>query len=139
MCYRMPIKFRSTRVVRTIGPTSKQQCNIHEGNIYCFDKSRLAYCDSSQYQYYRDVISTVREDLLLVERYKQEFTPTSELRHIETLLQQLELKLDSFHQILPRLDRRRGLVNIGGIVVKSISGTATIFDIYQLHDTLDKL
>jgi len=88
---------------------------------------------------YHDVISTVREDLLLVERYKQKFTPTSELRHIETLLQQFELKLDRFHQILPRLDRRRGLVNIGGSILKSLFGTATISDIIQLHDTLDKL
>jgi hypothetical protein len=55
---------------------------------------------------YKDVISTVREDLLLVEQHKQEFTPTSELRHTETLLQQLELKLGSSHEILHRLDRR---------------------------------
>jgi len=88
---------------------------------------------------YQDVISTVREDLLLVEQHKQEFTPTSELSHIETLLQQLELKLGSFHEILPRLDRRRGLFNIGGSLLKTIFGTATTFDTDQLRETFDKL
>jgi hypothetical protein len=81
---------------------------------------------------YQDVISTVRENLL-VERHKREFTPTFELRHIETLLQQLELKLGSFHEILPRLDRRRGLFNIGESLLKIIFGTATTFDTNQLH------
>ena len=52
---------------------------------------------------YHDVISTVSEDLTLVERYKQEFTPTSELRHIETLLQQLELNLIAFIKYYPDL------------------------------------
>ena len=88
---------------------------------------------------YQDVISTVREDLLLVEQHKQEFTPTSELRHIETLLQQLELKLGSFHDILPRLDRRRGLFNAGGSLLKTVFGLATIFDTNQLSNTLDRL
>ena len=46
---------------------------------------------------YQDVISTVREDLLLIEHKKQKFSPTSELRHNVTLLQQPELKLGSFH------------------------------------------
>jgi hypothetical protein len=88
---------------------------------------------------YHEVISAIREDLLLVESQKQEFTPTSELRHVDTLLQQLEAKLESFHQILPRLDRRRGLVNIGGNVLRLLFGTATIADISELQNTLEKL
>jgi hypothetical protein len=70
---------------------------------------------------------------------KQEFTPISELRHIETLLQYLESKLHDFYQILPRLDRRRGLINLGGSILKTLFGTATNSDIYQLHDTLSNL
>jgi hypothetical protein len=83
--------------------------------------------------------STIREDVLLVESQKQELTPTSELRHVDTLLQQLEEKLYGFHKILPRLDRRRGLVNVGGNILRSLFGTATIADISQLHNTLEKL
>jgi len=88
---------------------------------------------------YQDVISTVREDLLLVEQHKQEFTPTSDLRYIETLLQQLELKIGSFHDILPRLVRRRSLFNVGGSLLKTVFGLARTFDTNQLSNTLDKL
>jgi hypothetical protein len=33
---------------------------------------------------YHEVISAIRDDLLLVESQKQELTPTSELRHFDT-------------------------------------------------------
>ena len=69
----------------------------------------------------------------------KEFTSTSEIRHIESLLQLLESKLYDFHQILPRLDSRTGLVNFGGNILKTLSGTANIADIKQLHDTLNDL
>jgi len=51
----------------------------------------------------------------------------------------LESKLHDFHQILPRLDRRRGLVNFGGSILKTLFGTATIADVQQLHDALNDL
>jgi len=51
----------------------------------------------------------------------------------------LESKLYDFHQILPRLDRRRGLVNFGGSILKTLFGTATTADVQQLHDTLNYL
>jgi hypothetical protein len=43
------------------------------------------------------------------------------------------------HEILPRLDRRRGLFNIGGRLLKTIFGTATTFDTNQLRNILGKL
>jgi len=75
----------------------------------------------------------------LVEQNKKEFTSISEIRQIELLLKLLESKLRDFHQILPRLDRRRGLVNFGGSILKTLFGTATITDVQQLHDTLNDL
>ena len=75
----------------------------------------------------------------MVEQNKEEFTSVSEIRQIESLLNLLELKLHDFHQILPRLDRRRGLVNFGVSVLKTLFGTATIADVQQLHDTLNDL
>jgi hypothetical protein len=77
---------------------------------------------------YREVISTIREDLLLVEKTKKEFTATSELGQIK-VLETLEWKLNNFKQILPRLDPRRGLINWGGAVLKSLFGMATAKDI----------
>jgi hypothetical protein len=84
-------------------------------------------------------MSIIRADLLLVEHSKQEYTPTSELQHVETLLQQLESKLSDFYRILPRLDCRRGLMNIGGHVLKALFGIAVSSDVSQLHDTRDNL
>ena len=48
---------------------------------------------------YEDTISAIRGDLLAVEQHKQEFTSTSELKLIETLLTTLESKLQTFKQI----------------------------------------
>jgi len=63
---------------------------------------------------YEDVIATIHEDLLVVERQRKEFTSVSELRQIEILLNDLESRLYSFKQVLPKLDKRRGLINLGG-------------------------
>ena len=88
---------------------------------------------------YHDIISTIRQDLHLVEQNKKEFTSISEIQQIESLLQLLESKLYYFHQFLSRLDRRRSLVNFDGNILKTLFGTATIADIKQLHDTLNDL
>ena len=42
---------------------------------------------------YQDNISTIKADLLLVEQQTKVSTSISELQHIETLLQQLDIKL----------------------------------------------
>ena len=39
---------------------------------------------------YEEIISTVKGDLLLVENQKKEFTPISELKQIDSLLNTLE-------------------------------------------------
>ena len=54
-------------------------------------------------------------------------------------LDTLELKLHYFQQILPRRDRRRGLINLGGSVLQTLFGVATNSDIHLLHDTLNEL
>ena len=84
-------------------------------------------------------LSTIKADLLLIESQKQEFTPISELKQIKTLLNTLELRLHNFQQVLPRLNRRRGLMNFGGTILKLVFGTATIHDINSLHETLNGL
>ena len=52
---------------------------------------------------YQDIISTIRQDLLLVEQNKKEFTFISEIRQIESLLKLLE-SIHDIYRILPRLD-----------------------------------
>jgi hypothetical protein len=74
-----------------------------------------------------------------VEKQKTEFTPASELKQVESLLDTLESKLHDFQQIIPRRDSRRGLIDFGGTVLKSLFGVSTISDIHLLHDTLNEL
>jgi len=51
----------------------------------------------------------------------------------------LESKHYDFHQVLPRLDRQRALVNIGGKILKALFGTATTSDIHLLPDVQNEL
>ena len=107
----------------------------HTDVILTNDALRLAIdLDTSQYE---EVISTLKGDLLSVESQKKEFTPVSELRQIVSLLDTMELKLSDFYQILPKLDSRRGLINLDGTILKTLFGTVT--DIHLLHETIDKL
>ena len=84
-------------------------------------------------------ISTIKEDLLIVEGQKREFTSISEIKQIETLLKTLEFRLHNFRQVLPKLDRLRGLVDFGGAVLKTLFGTATVPDIHDLHEVISEL
>ena len=63
------------------------------------DASRIAV--DIDIRTYRDIISTIRQDLFLVEQNKKEFTSILEINQIELLLKLLESKLYDFHQILP--------------------------------------
>ena len=92
--------------------------------------------DTSQYE---EIISTLKGDLLLVESQKKEFTPVSELHQVELLLDTLEFKLSDFYRILPKLDSRRGLINLGSTILKTLFVTATVTDINSLHEAIDKL
>jgi len=85
---------------------------------------------------YHEVLSIVKSDLLAVEQRK-EFTSTSELKQIELFVKILEDKLHDFYQILPRPDPRRGLLNLGGNILKTIFGTTTVSDVHELHGVLD--
>jgi hypothetical protein len=86
-----------------------------------------------------DAISVIKEDLLVIEEHKQEFTSTFELKLIESLLVTLESKLQVFKQTLPKLDPRRCLLNFGCAVLKTLFGTAAVSDIASLHNAFEEL
>jgi len=88
---------------------------------------------------YHEVILTIRTDLHTAEFQRQEFTSISEQNQTDVLLQTLDSKLLEFNKFLPRLDRRRGLLNLGGTVLKTLFGTATIFVIQELHSLFGDL
>jgi len=88
---------------------------------------------------YEEAVATVKADIILLEGHRKELTSNSELNQITTLLNTFEVRLYNFQQLLPKLDHRRGLINFGGTVLKTLFGTATIADIHLLHETLDGL
>ena len=94
--------------------------------LYTSDKWRVVIeIDLSAYH---DTISVIRSDLMIIEQQKQEFTPVAELKHVDSLLKTIDSRLNDFQQVLPRLDPRRGLLDLGGLVLKQVFGTATLSD-----------
>jgi hypothetical protein len=88
---------------------------------------------------YEDALSVIKGDLLEIRNHRQEFVSEFEIGLIETLLTTLESKLHAFKQILPTLDSRRGLLNIGGSMLKTLFGTAVVSDVTSLHSVIDEL
>jgi len=78
-------------------------------------------------------------DLRLAYEQRKEFTTLSELKQIQDLLNSLESRVGNLNQVLSRLDSRRGLLDLGGNVLRSSFVVATIAELQQLHLTLDEL
>jgi hypothetical protein len=88
---------------------------------------------------YHKVLSTVTSDIHAIEKLKKDFTLTSEIKQVGLFVRILEDKLNNFYQILYRQDPRRGLHNLGGNILKTIFGTATVPDVHELHSILHDL
>jgi len=88
---------------------------------------------------YEEAVSIIRNDLRLMNEQKKGFTSIAELRQIEVLLDTLESRIRNFHQLVPRPYNRRGMMNIGGTIFKTLFGTATTADILRLHQTIEQL
>ena len=88
---------------------------------------------------YEVVLSTIKSDLSIVLMHKQDFTPMSELREVETLLDNIESKRSQFKQLFPKKEPRRSLMNVAGTVLRALFGTATMADLHRLHEALDEL
>jgi hypothetical protein len=86
---------------------------------------------------YEDATTILREDLSRVEEIVKLTTPIGEMRHVKTALNSLENKLGDLKQFLLKVDRRRGLINAGGSILKVLFGTATVMDLEGLHTTID--
>jgi len=88
---------------------------------------------------YHDTISVIKSDLMTIEQQKQDFTPMAELKQIDLLLKTLDSRLNDFQQDLPRVDPRRGLLYVGGLMLKHVFGTSTVADIHSIHEAADEL
>ena len=88
---------------------------------------------------YEEAVATVKADVISFEGHGKEITSNSDMKLITTLLNTLEVRLYNFQQLLPKLHRRRDLINFDGTISKSLFGTATVDDVHLLHETLDGL
>jgi len=113
-------------------PTSFQIQHVNNSVIFLKEKDviltndhwRVAIdLDTSRYE---DVISSIRSDLMVESKEHKEFTPMSELKQIEVLLNILESRLLNFQQMLLKLDNRRGILNFGGTILQTLFGIATV-------------
>ena len=88
---------------------------------------------------YEDVLSTIKSDWDIISRHQGDSTSLSELRQVETLLESLESKLGQFRQLFPKVEPKRSLLNLGGAVLRTLFGTATLTDLHRLHEAMNVL
>jgi enhancing lycopene biosynthesis protein 2 len=58
---------------------------------------------------------------------------------VKSALSTLENKLAGLKEYLPKADKCRGLIDVGGTILKTLFGVATIVDLGDLHTTVDVL
>jgi hypothetical protein len=88
---------------------------------------------------YEDVTTTLREDLKQMQDAAKRSFPFGELRYVESALTTVENKLAYLKKYLPKADKRGGLIDVGGTLLKTIFGIATVADLSDLHTTVDDL
>jgi hypothetical protein len=66
-------------------------------------------------------------------------TSVGEMRHAETALHSLENKLANVRRFVPRSGRKRGFINAGVLILKSLFDTAMMIDLDEFHETVDEL
>jgi len=88
---------------------------------------------------YEQTIAKLRDDLFYIQKFKTPLAPVHELIHIEYVLQKLEDEINAFREMFPRLDKSRAVLSAVGSMLKWFFGTATLFDVEELHNTVDRM
>ena len=88
---------------------------------------------------YEEAITTLHEEMSEIQNATAQSTQLEEVRRVGKVLDSLENKLSDIKQYLPKPERRRGLVNMAGGLLKILFGTATVSDLNVLHSTVDTL
>jgi predicted amino acid-binding ACT domain protein len=56
---------------------------------------------------------------------------------MQSALTSLENKLAGLKGFLPKADKRGGLIDVGGTILKTLFGVATVVDLSDSHATID--
>jgi len=74
-----------------------------------------------------------------MQKFKSPLAPVHELNHAEYVLQKLEEEINAFREMLLRLDKRRAVLSAVGSMSKWAFGTATLWDVEELHRSVDRM
>ena len=88
---------------------------------------------------YEKAIEFLRADMEAVEKVTHRTSLIDEVLPLQTAVNSLQSKLINLKRFLPRPERRRGLLTVGGSFLKLIFGTVTVADLADLHTTVDSL
>jgi hypothetical protein len=88
---------------------------------------------------YEKAIEIVKADLATVKDLAHPTPLIEEVHQIQTVVNTLESTMTNLKRYLPKADRKRGLLNVGGSFLKVLFGTATVGDLADLHSTVDSM
>jgi hypothetical protein len=88
---------------------------------------------------YKDAVTGLNSDLHIAKEVAKRTAPLVELRQIKAMLLSLEDRLSRIQRYSPKSWRKRGLLDIGGSVLKSLFGTAMVLDLNELHSAVNEL
>jgi len=86
---------------------------------------------------YEDVIAILHDELKGINNFTGPSLRFQEAQRVQMFLESLENKLINLKQFLPKPERRRGLLNLGGNFLKMFLGSATEADLHGLHTEVD--
>jgi len=122
---------------RTSCSTSEPQCVLFERDWHLFDQWHMAHRAIFQCEYVSR--SNLYRQNRLVYPWASETRIYFSLRFetVRYILQTLETRLYDFYHFLPRLDRRRSLLDFGDTVLRTLFVTAALSDLHELHGILE--
>jgi CII-binding regulator of phage lambda lysogenization HflD len=88
---------------------------------------------------YHDTAQGLKADLNVVKRLADSTAPLGELQQIEASLLTVEKKIANLQRFVPRTLRRRGWVDAGGMVLKTLFGVAREADLAGLQAVTSEL
>jgi hypothetical protein len=88
---------------------------------------------------FEEAVAVLHEELTDIHNITNRSLQFDEVKRVQEVLQILENKLTNVKHFLPKPARKRGLLNIGGNLLRILFGTATVAEITNLHSTVDTL
>jgi hypothetical protein len=86
---------------------------------------------------YVEAVKILQHDLIEFQNYPHFTAQFSELTRIQAAVNTVATKLKALAALLPKANRRRALIQVGGSILKFVLGTALDSDVTDLQSRLD--